>query len=63
VRNHYDLCVLLPLDLDGPEIKAPVDQDIVRIVQSMSVAPPSVIPPNCVGIEELKLPPDTPVVL
>jgi hypothetical protein len=40
VRNHYDLRVLLPLDLDGPEIKAPVDQDIVHIVQSMSVAPP-----------------------
>jgi hypothetical protein len=52
VRNLYDLCVLLPADLDKPEIRVPVDQDVVHIVESMTVPSALTIPRDCVEIEE-----------
>jgi hypothetical protein len=55
VRNRHDLCVLLPLDPDGPEIKVPADQGIVPIVHSMTTPPSSAIALKCVGIEEAVL--------
>jgi hypothetical protein len=43
------------MEVSEPEIKGPVDQDVVRIVQSMRMPPISAIAPEYVGIEESAL--------
>jgi hypothetical protein len=42
------------------QIKVPVDQDVVRIVQSMTVPSTFVIPADCTDVEEPVLPPTSP---
>jgi hypothetical protein len=52
VRSPCDLCILLPEDLDDPEIRIPVDQDVVRIVESMTLPSPFVLPSDSVEMGE-----------
>jgi hypothetical protein len=59
VRSPHDLCILLPGDLDDPEIRVPVDQGVVRIVESMTMPSSFAIPPNSVEMGEPGLPAGT----
>jgi hypothetical protein len=52
VKNPHHLRVFLPEDLDKPEIRVPVAQNVVRIVESMILPSALTIPRDCVEIQE-----------